>query len=77
MGRPRAGAKSVECGLCMLEIVSPVPGRVKPMAYQINTFCLLAWCPLLLGYGKGWLIQYNVTEWDIASWCQFPSEAAL
>ena len=44
---------------------SLVPGRVKPMIYQIDTCRFLAWCPALLWWGKYWLDQRqdNVIEW--------------
>ena len=56
---------------CVREIVDLNPGRVKPMAYQIDTFHFLARCSALLGEGNDWLTQYqdNVTEWGIGSWC--------
>ena len=47
-----AVAKSVERIPHVWEIRSLVPGRVKPMTYQIDTCRFLAWCSALIGYGK-------------------------
>ena len=56
-----------------VEIGSLVHNNVKPITYQIYTCHFLAWCFALIGYGKGWLAQYqkNVTEWDIMAWGQW------
>ena len=53
------------------EIVSLVPGRVKPMTYQIYTCRFLACRSALIGYGEGWLTygQDNVTKQDVGSFC--------
>ena len=42
-------AKSVEHWTHMWEIVGSYAGRVKPMAYKIETCCFLAKCLALLG----------------------------
>ena len=36
---------------------------------KIATCCFLAWHLASLGYGKDWLAQINVSEWDIRSCC--------
>ena len=40
---------SVEQRSHVWEIRSPVPSRVKPMTYQIDTHCFLAWHSELIG----------------------------
>ena len=66
--------ESVECRPCVQEMRILDPGRVKPIAYQIDTCRFLAWFSASIGQGKDWLVNYqdNVTEWDIGSQCQWP-----
>ena len=68
---PKVVAISVENRLPMWIIRSFNLSQVKPMTYKIDTCHFLAWCLVLIGWGKDWLAQYqkNVTEWDIRSWC--------
>ena len=71
---PDAVAESVKGGTRVWEIGNLVPGRVKPITYQIYTCPFLARHSTLLEYGKDWLAQCqdNVTEWDIGAWYQQP-----
>ena len=64
-----AVAESVERRPPVREIGSSIPGRVKPMTYQIKTCRFIAWRLTLIEYGKDWLVrsQDNVTERDIES----------
>ena len=41
---------------------------------KLDTCRSLAWCLILLGYGKDWFVQCpdNGTEWDSRSQCQWP-----
>ena len=55
----RAMADSVEPWSRVREIVGSSPGRDKQMAYKINSYRFLARCSALLGWGKGWLAQYQ------------------
>ena len=54
-----------------LDLTSLNLGRDKTTDLNIDTYCFIARCSALLGYGKDWLAdsQDNMTEWDIRSWC--------
>ena len=49
--------ESRECRPPVGMIGSPIPGRVKPMAYAIETCHFLVWRSVLIGYCKDWLSQ--------------------
>ena len=63
------------CDCTHVDFIVWTHGRVKPVTYKIDICRFLTWCLALLRYGKDWLAQCqdNMTEWDITSWCWWPS----
>ena len=68
---PGVVAESIERRPRGREMCSSGPGRVKPMAYNIDTSHSLAWWLALIGQGKDWRAQFygNVTL-QYQAWCQ-------
>ena len=64
-------AKSVKRGPRIREIGSSVLSSLKPMNYEIDTWCVLARHLAITGQSKDGFTQSqdNVTEWDIGLWC--------
>ena len=49
-----AVAELIECGPHVWEMGSLIPGRVKPMTYQIVTYRFLAWHSEEIEQGVDW-----------------------
>ena len=66
---PDVVADSMERLLCMWEIGSLVPGRVKPVTYKIETCHFLARRSASFRIGQGLIssVSGNGTMWDISS----------
>ena len=49
-------------------------GLIQTNVFKIDPCHFLAWCSILLGSDKDWLVRYqdNVTEWDSMSWWRQP-----
>ena len=51
------------------------PIWVRPMTYQIDSYCYLGWHLGLTGDDKDWSAKYhgNMTVWDMRAWCWRPN----
>ena len=72
--------ESIERWLPVWKIGSSIPGRIKPMTYQIDTSRYLIRHSALIGEGKHWFVQCHTVTVTVSgmchiimwSWCRHP-----